>query len=122
MAESHPDTRHITTGGKGFEQLVREHFSFLRTSISNVLENQIIITKCLDEYETRMGRAENLYTEHSKSIEFAHAEIIDIKKAKTQNSAPSVYPCKNRSLMQIKLYQIYKNDRQNLNDRLSKTT
>ncbi|KAH3734219.1 hypothetical protein DPMN_040658 [Dreissena polymorpha] len=69
MAESHPD---ITTGGEGFEQFVRELFSFLRTSILNVLENQIIITKRLDEYETKMGRAENLYTERSKSIEFAH--------------------------------------------------
>ncbi|KAH3717872.1 hypothetical protein DPMN_060668 [Dreissena polymorpha] len=65
-----------------------------------------------------MGRAENLYTEHSKSIEFAHTEIIDIKKENTKLGTQCL-SVQNRSLMQIKLYQIYKNDRQNLNDRLS---
>ncbi|KAH3735222.1 hypothetical protein DPMN_041684 [Dreissena polymorpha] len=84
MSDSHPD---ITTGREGFEQFVRKQLNFLRTSISNVLENQIIITKRLDEYETRMGRADNLYAEHSKSIEFAHTGIIDIKKENTKLSA-----------------------------------
>ena len=85
-------TNDSTQSEDNFEKFVRDQFTHLRDSISNVLVNQTKINARLDDNEDRIGRAEKELTDHANSISFNQKEITDIKQEskKTQDRCQSL--------------------------------